>query len=390
MKIHYFSDINESIFPKFIKKPDRLYNKVSKLLNNYKNELLELEKIEKFSLDQINSKKEYFENQLNEDIVSRLNIDGLLNNLRTITGSHKGSDEELKDKIEKLFNDFLSTLKDRIISYYSNKNIELDDEDISNEFKELKKLKKKAQLQTKIPKKQFDKEKTLLQLELLKMQEWYKSNNEKIILLFEGRDAAGKGSCINTITENLDPKYYNIVTFGIPSEYDKKNWFERYKKELPKSGHMTLYDRSWYNRAVNDPVMGYCTREEYENFMKQVVPFENNLKNQGYHLIKFWFSITKNTQKLRFEMRRTNPLKYWKFSENDLQAMNKWEKFTAYKEEMFRHTSTEENPWVVVESNSKRVAQLNSMRYILKNIPYENKNYDRIGEIYPETIIPMT
>ena len=172
------------------------------------------------------------------------------------------------------------------------------------------------------------------------MQEYLKKTGGKLAIVFEGRDAAGKGSCIKSITENLDPKYLKVATFGIPTEEEKKNWFSRYEKRLPKPGHVTLYDRSWYTMAITNPVMNYCTEEEYKEFMNDVLTFEDNLTLNNYTVIKFWFSIDKETQLLRFEMRKKDPLKYWKFSPNDEKSIPKWDLFTKFKEQMFEKTST--------------------------------------------------
>lgn len=378
------SYITESFFDFLTKNPSRLYNKIKDSLEDLEYEILN-RKILKIKFNEIVNIKKSFEKKFSIDVIRRLNIDTFLKGLYTITGANADS-PEIKDKIEHHFDIYLSTLKERIDNYYNDK-VDFKDEELDDEFRELKKLKKKVDVR--IPRKKFEKKKTQLQIELLKMQEWYKNNGERIVLLFEGRDAAGKGSCITAITEFLDPKFFKVATFGIPTEEEKENWFKRYIKELPKPGNMTLYDRSWYNRAVNDPVMGYCTKEQHEKFMKEVIPFENSLVDDGIHFIKFWFSIDKDTQELRFELRQANPLKYWKFSPNDLATMTKWEKFTAYKEKMFRLTSTKKCPWVVVDSNDKRQAKLNSMRYILENIPYTDKNKNKIGNIKPEIIIPM-
>ena len=221
------------------------------------------------------------------------------------------------------------------------------------------------------------------------MQEWLKKNNKSLALCFDGRDAAGKGSCISTISSDLNPKYYKISVFDIPTEEEQNNWFDRYSKRLPKPGHITFYDRSWWNRGCNDPVMGYCTVKQYKDFMRDVIKFEDNIIKNDTYLIKFWFSVSKDIQQYRFELRQNDPLHYWKFSENDLKTMNKWDKFTVYKEKMFDQSSKTNNPFIVVVSDDKRLAQLNSIRYILNQVPYSNKNEDIINKIRSEIIIPM-
>jgi polyphosphate kinase 2 len=236
-----------------------------------------------------------------------------------------------------------------------------------------------------IPRKEFELEKNELQVELLKMQEWLKDSEKSVIIVFEGRDTAGKGSTIKKFTEYLDPKFFKIVTKGIPSEEEKKNWFERYRKDI-EPGKIIFFDRSWYNRGVVEPVMGYSTYNEYEEFMVNVNKFEEELIDSGNYLIKFWLSITKDTQVRRFNIRKSSPLKYWKYSPNDAKAQEKWDEYTSYKKRMFRVTSTNKSPWVIVDSNDKRISGLNSIRYVLSKVPYINKNDDLLNIEYPESI----
>jgi polyphosphate kinase 2 len=358
-----------------------LKDELTDILLKYKSEILS--NTEKIRRVDINNIIENLNDELGENIVLYFNLDSFFRGLHNVLSIKK------KDKtvlIEKYFQSYLNNLPQRIETLHSELDKPKDYSD-DEEFEELKKLKRNVIL--KIPKKKFKSEKIPLQIELLKMQEWMKKNEYKLALIFEGRDSAGKGSAIKTITEFLQPKYFDIETFDIPTEEQRKNWFSRYQQVMPEPGHITFFDRSWYNRAVNDPVMGYCTHEEYEQFMRDVVPFEEKLNKKGIHLIKFWFSVTRETQELRFKMRQANPLKYWKFSENDLKTMSKWEQFTAYKERMFNETSTPDNPWIVVDSDDKRLAQLNVLRYILTTVPYKGKDMEVIGQPYPEIIIPM-
>lgn len=236
-----------------------------------------------------------------------------------------------------------------------------------------------------IPRSEFIKQKRLLQVELLKMQEWLKDNGKSVIVVFEGRDTAGKGSTIKKFTEYLDPKFYKVVAKGIPTEEEKRNWFKRYDQDI-EPGKIIFFDRSWYNRGVVEPVMGYSTYEEYERFMANVNNFEKKLVDEGNYLIKFWLSITKETQSRRFDIRKGSPLKYWKFSPNDAKAQDKWDEYTSYKQRMFRVTSTDYAPWTVVDSNDKRVSGLNAMRYVLSKVPYDNRNTELIEIEYPEAI----
>lgn len=370
--------ISESIidFVKNIfKSPKKMEEDLKKIILDIKNEVLVNNRLKKNDIKKILDR---FENVVDKDVIYELNLDSFVRGLYNLTISPKITD----DKIEKYIDSYIETIPKRIKMYYKNNPDKFKDDE---EFEELKKLKSERLI--KIGKKQFISELRPLQIELLKLQEWLKSTKNKLVIIFEGRDAAGKGSAIKTITEFLDPKYCHVATFGIPTEEEKRNWFSRYVAVLPKPGHMTLYDRSWYNRAVNDPVMGYCSEEEYKKFMEEVVPFENKLLDEGFFIIKFWFSIDQDTQKLRFKMRKASPLKYWKFSPNDEKTMTKWDLFTQYKEQMFQKTSTKRCPWVVVDSNEKRIAKLNVIKYILNKIPYEPKEYE--FEVFPEVVVEI-
>jgi len=224
---------------------------------------------------------------------------------------------------------------------------------------------------------EYTRQKIELQIELVKLQEWAIANDKKIAIVFEGRDAAGKGSSIKRFTEYINPKYYRVVALGIPTEEESNNWFERYEKHLPKKGELVFFDRSWYNRAVVEPTMGYCTENQYEKFMNNVVEWENNLIDNDIILIKFWFSIGQEKQLERFELRKKSPLKHWKYSPNDEKTIGKWGVMTKYKEQMFLNTSTPKSPWIVINSNDKRVSRLNSIRYILSKIDYTGKDTEK-------------
>ena len=366
---------------------EKLEADLIRLLNNYKNKILKGEiKIDnKFFID-INK-------EVDSEIVELLNIDTFfrgINNLKL-----KGKDR----KIEKYFNDYLTTIPKRLKTLYNaeqniNMKDDVDTEDIyydeyldDQEFAEWRKVVSTAP-RFRIKRRRFEIEKASLQIELLKTRDWLYKNNKKLIIVLEGRDAAGKGSFIRTATENLHPSYFKVNTFGVPTPEEKENWFERYEKVLPTTEQIAFYDRSWYNRAVVEPVMGYCTVDQYNKFMEDVLPFEYDLIDNGYYIIKLWFSITDKTQELRFKLRQASPIKYWKYSPNDAKAIEKWDAYTAYKEEMFRKTSTDKSPWVVVDSNDKRVAKLNALRYIFNQIPYENKEME-ILNVYPEVVYPL-
>ncbi len=223
-----------------------------------------------------------------------------------------------------------------------------------------------------------------LQIELLKLQNWIHKHNKRIVIIFEGRDAAGKGGTIRRFKRYLNPRSMRVVALTKPSDIEKGQWyFRRHVKELPNEGEIVFFDRSWYNRAVVEPVMGFCTKTEYEQFMLQVPEFEHMLYENGMHIIKFWFSITQNEQKKRFKARETDPLKQWKLSPVDRKAQNKWDDFTHYKEEMFSRTHSGFAPWIIVDANDKRKARLEAIRYVLSLFEYEGKPYAGIN-IYPD------
>ncbi|SUO94091.1 polyphosphate kinase 2 [Suttonella ornithocola] len=232
--------------------------------------------------------------------------------------------------------------------------------------------------------KNYEKQKYHLQVELLKLQKWVKETGQRIVILFEGRDAAGKGGTIKRFMEHLNPRGARVVALEKPTEEELGQWyFQRYIKHLPTKGEIVLFDRSWYNRAGVERVMGFCTDEQYENFMHQVPELERNLIKSGIVLIKFWFSVSQDEQRRRFKAREGHPLKQWKLSPMDKASVNKWDEYTAAKEAMFYHTDIPESPWIVVKSNCKKRARLNAMRYVLQKLDYKEKDHAAIGAIDP-------
>ena len=230
----------------------------------------------------------------------------------------------------------------------------------------------------------YEKKLKKLQIELIRLQTWAINNDERIIIIFEGRDAAGKGGSIKRFVEHLNPRSSRVVALSKPTDNEKGQWyFRRYIKELPNPGELVFFDRSWYNRAVVEPVMGFCDKEQYDQFMTQVSEFEHMLYEDGIVLIKFWFSISKNVQKKRFESRLNNPLKQWKFSPVDMKGQELWDKYTYYKEQMFSKTHTPFSPWVIVKTNNKKTARLESMRYVLSKFDYDGKA-KRLESIQPD------
>jgi polyphosphate kinase 2 len=215
----------------------------------------------------------------------------------------------------------------------------------------------------------------LLQAELVNFQQWVSKRKLRVAIIFEGRDAAGKGGSIKRFTEHLNPRSMRVVALAKPTEVERGQWyFRRYIKELPNPGEIVFFDRSWYNRAVVEPVMGFCNKKEYNQFMVQVPGFEHMLYEDGVHVIKFWFSISKEEQKRRFEARLQNPLKIWKFSPVDQKGQDLWDKYTYFKEQMFSRTHTNFCPWVIVKTNDKKTARLESIRYVLSKFEYTGKS----------------
>ena len=236
----------------------------------------------------------------------------------------------------------------------------------------------------KIRRKFYERQKKELQIELLKVQEWVKLNGRKIVILFEGRDAAGKGGTIKRFTEHLNPRGARVVALDKPTERERSQWyFQRYVRHLPSAGEIVFFDRSWYNRAGVERVMGFCTPNEYLEFMRQAPEFERMLVRSGIILFKYWFSVTSDEQIRRFESRETEALKKWKISPIDRQSLKKWDDYTDAKEAMFFYTDTADAPWTIVKSDDKKRARLGCMRHFLSQLPYPAKDKARVGSPDP-------
>ena len=213
-----------------------------------------------------------------------------------------------------------------------------------------------------------------LQTELVDLQHWVAKHKKRVCIIFEGRDAAGKGGAIRRFTEHLNPRSMRVVALTKPTEVERGQWyFRRYIKELPDPGELVFFDRSWYNRAVVEPVMGFCTEDQYKKYMLQVPEFEHMLYEDGVIIIKFWFSISKAEQLRRFNSRLANPLKQWKFSPVDKEGQKRWDLYTSYKERMFSKTHTSFSPWIIIKTNDKKEARLESIRYVLSQFEYDQK-----------------
>jgi len=219
----------------------------------------------------------------------------------------------------------------------------------------------------------YSKEKNRLQVELLKLQEWVINRDKRLAIVLEGRDAAGKGSTIKRFIENMMPKGVEVIELGVPTKKQEKNWFKTWEKRMPESGKIHFFDRSWYSRALIQPVMGYCNEKQYKYFMSKINKWEKKVIEEGLILIKIYLSISKENQEIRFHLRETSALKYWKISPNDWKAQKRWQILTTFKEVMFNKTSTRESPWVIINSDNKMIGRLNAMRYVLSSIEYEGK-----------------
>jgi polyphosphate kinase 2 len=358
---------------------DKVVEEIVENLNRFKSKLMELIKYnlrtnklefeEGFENINVKDELDLLKEEFGEDIIRELNVEALLRKIFQIIVLKKRT---ARKTIRIEIDNYINTLEKRI---RKQKEVFGDDDHFDEYDKEYSLLTRKK----------YEKEKYNLQVELLKLQEWVVKNNKKVAIVFEGRDAAGKGSTIKRFVEYLNPKHFRVVVMGIPTEEEKNNWFQRYEKELPKEGEIVFFDRSWYNRAVVEPAMGYCTEEQYKDFMNKVVPWEQNLIRNGTILIKFWFSITKEKQLQRFNIRQESPLKYWKFSPNDAKVIDKFEMIGDFKNEMFQKTSSRMTPWVIVNSNDKKIGRLNAIRYVLDKVDYEGKDESQTNW-YPEVI----
>lgn len=380
MRIKFFNQIKEELnFQKMSESEFKVQiEKIKKVLQEYKFGILDkihynikTNKVEYKGFSSINVKDvlTQLETELGKDIVEQFNIETFLHKLHQIIDLKRRNTIR---KIKEEFANYYVSIEQR----FSDKSQDTTDDDhfdkVEGEFSLL-------------PRKKYEEEKYDIQVELLKLQEWVVKNGERIAIVFEGRDSAGKGSTIKRFVEYLNPKHFKVVALGVPSESEKKNWFSRYEKYMPNPGEIVFFDRSWYNRGVVEPSMGYCTEDQYLDFMENVNDWEQSLVRQGITLIKFWFSITQEKQQLRFQLRQSSPLKYWKYSPNDAKVIDKWDVITHYKNQMFNKTSTRLNPWVIINSNDKKIGRLNAMRYVLSVIPYDNKDPKK-SEWYPEVV----
>jgi polyphosphate kinase 2 len=235
-----------------------------------------------------------------------------------------------------------------------------------------------------LSRKSYERQKYRLQVELLKLQAWVKDTGARVVILFEGRDAAGKGGAIKRFMEHLNPRGARVVALEKPSEVERGQWyFQRYVNHLPTRGEIVMFDRSWYNRAGVERVMGFCHESEYQEFLRQTPEFERQLVRSGIHLFKFWFSVSRDEQRRRFKERKLHPLKQWKLSPVDLASLDKWDDYTRAKEAMFLHCDTSDAPWTVIKSDCKKRARLNAMRFVLNRLPYTERRPEHVGPVDP-------
>ena len=235
-----------------------------------------------------------------------------------------------------------------------------------------------------LSRKVYEKQKYRLQVELLKLQAWVKETGARVVVIFEGRDAAGKGGAIKRFMERLNPRGARVVALEKPSETERGQWyFQRYIQHLPTRGEIVMFDRSWYNRSGVERVMGFCTDKEYNEFLRQTPEFERQLVRSGVHLFKFWFSVSRDEQRRRFKERKLHPLKQWKLSPIDMASLDKWDEYTRAKEAMFLHCDTSDAPWTVIKSDCKKRARLNAMRYLLHRMPYTTRDLVAVGAVDP-------
>lgn len=240
-----------------------------------------------------------------------------------------------------------------------------------------------------MPRSEYEPVKRQLQIELLKAQDWISNSGERLVVVFEGRDAAGKGGTIKRFTEHLNPRGARVVALGVPSSREVGQWyFQRYVQHLPTAGEVVLFDRSWYNRAVVEPIMGFCTPEQYETFLLHVPEFERLLVESGLRLIKLWFSVTASEQLARFTVRRIDPVRQWKLSPMDIASLDRWDDYTESKEAMFRRTHSVHAPWTVVQANDKKRARIEAMRHVLGQIEYPDKDVELVGTPDPNIVAP--
>ena len=396
LKYNDYNKLNEAFFHRSKDELENLIHSFKSLIINlkqsidkkytldfYKNQIKEdlilykksvLENYNKSTIGKFKDLFKEFLNNIDDDIIKQMRLGKFANDILKIYSINNSYDINIKnvDSVFKAYLDNVDRYIDNTYDFFYNK-IEKD-----KSYEPYNKIDIKI---NKVPFDDYQKTKYKYQIELLKLQEWIVYNNKKVLILFEGRDAAGKGSAIRNITRFLDPKHFKVQTFGIPTEEESDNWFDRYEKVLPKNGEIVFFDRSWYTRGYVEPVMGYSTEDKYNKFMKDVNNFEDKLIDDDIILIKIWFSISQDAQKMRFELRKSNPLKYWKFSKNDEQTLDKWDDFTKYINDIFKKTNTKNSPWIIIDADDENYSRLESFNSIIKTIEKNKDNNKDEGGI---------
>jgi polyphosphate kinase 2 len=380
MRLKYFNQLNEADLYNISEQEfTSIVDKLKSNLDEYKNSILN------------SIEYNYKTNKVEYKDFNNINVTQILSQLSTDIGKETVEQFNVESFLRKIYQivdlrkrNTIGKIKEEFRNYYFSIDQRFKDKEIvkSPTDDHFDQIEGETSL---LPRRKYEEEKYDIQVELSKLQEWVVQNNKRLAIVFEGRDSAGKGSTIKRFVEYLNPKYFKVVALGVPTEEEKNNWFERYEKHLPKPGEIVFFDRSWYNRAVVEPAMGYCTEKQYMDFIENVLDWEESLIKDDLILIKFWFSITKEKQQLRFELRKTSPLKYWKFSPNDAKVVDKWDIITKYKNQMFNKTSSRMSPWVIINSNDKKIGRLNAMRYALSVIDYDGKDSTKC-EWYPEVV----
>ncbi|PNK60429.1 polyphosphate kinase 2 [Psychrobacter sp. FDAARGOS_221] len=351
------------------KKTNKKDNKVEKVVDDYKTDAKGIERYE-------TTKKKAGSRIKTKEVIDEV----LLKDLKD--GNVEGISDHLQALIHDAAPDDLVKLKDLFAEHALANKVKTGskrDDELSDNWRE-----GGYPYKNRLSRKTYEKQKYHLQVELLKLQRWVRETDQKVVIIFEGRDAAGKGGSIKRFMEHLNPRSARVVALEKPTEREMGQWyFQRYIQHLPSVGEMVLFDRSWYNRAGVERVMGFCTNEQYETFMKQTPEFEKHLIDSGIHLIKFWFSVSRDEQRRRFKQREAHPLKQWKLSPIDMASLDKWDDYTLAKEAMFYNTDTAESPWIVIKSDCKKRARLNAMRYVLNKLPYDGKDKQQVGNVDP-------
>jgi polyphosphate kinase 2 len=278
-----------------------------------------------------------------------------------------------------------------LLKRYQNYRVDDDDDDdpvlVSADGQPVQTWREGYPYPERLPRDDYERDKRLLQIELLKLQKWIKASGERLVVLFEGRDAAGKGGTIKRFMEHLNPRGARVVALEKPSEREATEWyFQRYVAHLPAAGEMVFFDRSWYNRAGVERVMGFSSRSEYLEFMRQAPELERMWVRSGIHLAKFWFSVSRGEQRTRFIIRQVDPVRQWKLSPTDLASLDRWDEYTEAKEAMFFYTDTADAPWTVIKSNDKKRARIETMRYVLSRFGYAEKDAEVVGTPDPRIV----